>query len=153
MSDTHNQDFKTLQLLCHAEMLYRGGEAITSPEGKVGEYIGSGDGTVKGKIQGKIRWDLYEDIDDDVCLTNFAGEIETDDGAVTRYDARGHGKVPNLEKPNEWVMGYGVKFDTDSQGYVWLNATLGVWEGEFNMETYRHHYCVYAHISGHNLED
>lgn len=147
MSDTHSQSFKTLQLLFNAEMVYRGGEAITSPEGKVGDYIGSGDGIVNGRVQGKIRWNLYEDIDESVCLTNFAGEIETDNGAVIRYDARGHGKVPDPEKPNDWVMVYGVKFDTDSEDYTWLNSTLGVWEGEFNMETYQHHYRVYAHIS------
>lgn len=126
-------------------MQYQGQDAITSSQGKVGQYIGSGDGTVDGEITGTIRWDLYEAIDDGVCLTNFAGLLQTEDGATIRFDARGHGKVPDPQKPKEWVMVYGVKFDTEDERYNWLNATLGVWEGEFSMETYQHHYRVYAH--------
>lgn len=141
----------TLKHLFDADMMVRGQgaiqDAITSPEGKVGVYMGSGDGIVAGQVNGAIKWDLYEAMDDGVCLTNFAGEIETDDGATIRFDARGHGKVPDPEKPNDWVMVYGVKFDTDDERYSWLNATLGVWEGEFSMETYRHHYRIYAHVN------
>ncbi|RMF82376.1 MAG: DUF3237 family protein [Chloroflexi bacterium] len=138
----------TLKHLFEARFDYREGqEPSTSAEGKVGEYIGSGDGTVTGTINGTIKWDLYEAIDDGVCLTNFAGTIETEDGAIIHYDARGHGKVINLDKPNQWVMVYGVKFSTEDQRYDWLNATLGVWEGEFDMETYKHHYQVYAHVN------
>jgi hypothetical protein len=44
-------------------------------------------------------------------------------------------------------MVYGVKFETDSEAYRWLNTTLGVWEGEFDMETYRHTYRIYGHIN------
>ena len=136
----------TLQPLFNAEMHYRGQEAISSPKGKVGSYVGSGDGTVKGRIQGVIHWDLYEAIDEGVCLTNLAGSIHTDDGATIGFDARGHGKVPDPQKSKEWVMVYGVKFDTTDERYAWLNATLGVWEGEFSMETYQHHYRIYAHV-------
>jgi len=142
-----SQQFKTLEHLFDAEMVYRGQEALTSPKGKVGQYIGSGDGSITGKLNGTIRWDLYEAIDHETCLTNFAGIIETLEGDIIRYDARGHGKVPDPTRPHEWVMVYGVKFETDSEAYRWLNATLGVWEGEFNMETYRHTYHIYGHIN------
>ncbi len=135
----------TLSHLFDAEMTYRGQDAITSQKGKVGSYIGTGDGTVSGRVNGTIHWDLYEDIDEGVCLTNFAGNIKTVEGAIIHFDARGHGKVPDPEKPNDWVMVYGVKFDTDDKDYAWLNATLGVWEGEFSMETYQHHYRIYTH--------
>ena len=60
--------------------------AITSAEGKVGGYLGSGKGKVYGQqMQGEMRWDLYEDIADDVCQTNFVGEIYTVDGATIAY--------------------------------------------------------------------
>jgi len=137
---------QTLQPLFVAELQYRGQEAITSAEGKVGDYVGSGDGTVTGQITGVIRWDLYEAIDEGVCLSNFAGNIKTEDGATIHFDARGHGKVPDPQKPDDWVMVYGVKFSTEDARYGWLNATLGVWEGEFSMATYQHHYRVYAHV-------
>src|SRR5712691_6198236 len=96
----------TLHHLFDAEMQYRGQDAITLPAGKVGSYVGSGDGSIEGQVQGIIRWDLYEDIDDGVCLTNLAGMIETEDGATIGFDARGHGKVPDPHKPNDWVMVY-----------------------------------------------
>ncbi|MCI0711818.1 MAG: hypothetical protein L0154_16805 [Chloroflexi bacterium] len=134
-----------LRILFELEMQYRVDQpAITSPEGKVGEYIGSGDGTVTGKIDGLLRWDLYEAIDDDVCLTNLAGEIEVADGSIIRFDARGHGKVTRANQPHLWTMVYGVKFSTDSQIHDWLNTTLGVWVGQFDMQTYKHKYRVYA---------
>ena len=138
----------TLNHLFDVDMMYREQQdAITSSEGKTGGYIGSGDGKVSGQINGIIYWDLYEDIDGGVCLTNFAGRIETEDGATIRFDARGHGKVPNPEKPKDWVMVYGVKFDAEDERYDWLNKTLGVWEGEFSMATYRHQYRIYAQAS------
>jgi hypothetical protein len=96
-----SKPFKTLEHLFDAEMMYRGQEAITSSEGKVGQYVGSGDGSIAGKINGKIRWDLYEDIDNGACLTNFAGIIETHEGDLIWYDARGHGKIPDPKKPHE----------------------------------------------------
>lgn len=137
----------TLNHLFNADMNVRSQDfkdSVTSPEGKVGKYMGGGDGAVTGQINGKMYWDLYEDMDGDVCLTNFAGRIETEDEAIIHFDARGHGKVVNPEKPDDWVMVYGVKFNTEDERYDWLNATLGVWEGEFSMETYKHNYRIYA---------
>src|SRR5262249_59199700 len=48
-----------LDHLCTLELQYRPGmTASTSPEGKIGQYLGSGDGTVNGPwLQGRIRWD------------------------------------------------------------------------------------------------
>lgn len=43
-------------------------------------------------------------------------------------------------------MVYGVKFVTEDDRYAWLNATLGVWEGEANLETHKHRYQVYARV-------
>lgn len=136
-----------LQQIFELNMMYRGQEAITSPEGKVGDYIGGGDGTVSGKIKGTVKWDLYEEFTDNGCLTNFVGFIETEDGARIAFDARGHGKVTHPDEPNLWVMVYGVKFETDSEEYAWLNATLAVWEGTFDMESYQHNYRAYAQLA------
>ena len=66
---------KQLEQLFEVELQYREGmEAITSPEGKIGEYLGSGDGRLTGLgIQGTVRWDLYEVVGETRCQTNFAG--------------------------------------------------------------------------------
>jgi hypothetical protein len=115
-------------------------------KGRVGEYIGSGQGSVNGsRLRGQVsRWDLYEDVGDVVCRSNLSGVIETDDGAKIRFDTMGFFKVPDKSKSHLWVTTAGVQFETDDERYAWLNDVLGIWEGTFNMETYRHHYQVYA---------
>ena len=114
--------------------------------GRVGEYIGSGKGSVMGpRIQGEVsRWDLYEDVSEVVCRSNLSGVIETNDGAIINFDTMGFFKVPDKSQPQQWITTAGVNFTTDDERYGWLNDVLGIWEGTFNMETYRHHYQVYT---------
>lgn len=135
-----------LKLLFETRMQYQEGlEAITYAEGKVGGYLGSGKGAVAGDhITGEMHWDLYEDIAGDVCQTNFAGEIYTEDGATITFDARGFGLVPDPSKAHEWRMSYAVRFNTDDERYTWLQKIIGLWDGEFDMNTYLHHYQVYV---------
>jgi hypothetical protein len=137
---------KRLEPLFEVELQYQPGmEAVTSPEGRLGEYLGSGDGTVKGpNIQGTVRWDLYEVTGEVRCQTNFAGVIDTDDGAEIRFDAQGFGMVPDGSKPHEWHMANAGQFDTQDEHYAWLNTVLALWDGEFDMETYRHRYRIYT---------
>lgn len=135
-----------LNLLFEMELQYQEGmAAMTSAEGKIGQYIGSGDGTASGEeIQGNVRWDLYEVIDEARCQTNFAGVIETDDGAQVHFDARGYGMATNPSQPDAWHMVYAVQFETADEKYYWLNTTLALWDGQLDMKNYRHHYRVYA---------
>lgn len=135
-----------LNVLFEMELQYQEGmQAMTAPEGKIGQYIGSGDGTAKGKkVQGRVRWDLYEAISDTRCQTNFAGVIETDDGAQIQFDARGYGMATDPSQPDEWHMVYAVQFDTAAKQYDWLNTVLALWDGQLDMKSYRHHYRVYA---------
>ncbi len=117
-----------------------------SVQGRVGDYIGSGKGSVKGpRIEGQIsRWDLYEDVSDVVCRSNLSGTIETNDGVQIKFDSMGFLMVPDKSQSHQWITTAGVRFETDDDRYTWLNNVLGIWEGTFNMETYRHHYQVYA---------
>ena len=70
--------------------------------------------------------------------------IEMDDGAHIRFDAKGFGIVPDRLKPNKWHIANTVQFDTEDERYEWLNTALALWDGEFDMETYRHHYQSYT---------
>lgn len=135
-----------LNLLFEMELQYKEGmAAITTPEGKIGQYIGSGNGTATGeKLQGAVRWDLYEAIDDTRCQTNFAGVIKTPDGANIQFDARGYGMAPDPSQPEAWHMVYAVQFEAADEPYRWLNTTLALWDGQLDMKSYRHHYRVYA---------
>jgi hypothetical protein len=118
---------------------------VTSSDAKIGELIGSGNGTVKGlRIQGTVRWDLFEEQGETFCASNLRGAIETNNGAEIQFDTLGFFMKPDKSKPNEWITSAGVRFDTADRRYEWLKAVLAVWQGEFDMETYRHHYRVYS---------
>jgi hypothetical protein len=132
--------------LFEVELQYREGlAAITSPEGRIGQYLGSGDGTIKGsRLQGAVRWDLYEIVGELRCQTNFVGIIKTEDGAEIQFDATGFGIVTDRSKPNRWHMVNALQFATTDRRYEWLNTLLALWDGQFDMQTYRHYYQVYA---------
>lgn len=146
MAESTTSQKQDLELLFEIELQYREGmSAVTSPEGKIGQYLGSGDGTINGQpLQGTVRWDLYEVVGETRCQTNFAGIIETDGGGQIHFGAKGFGMVPDPSKPNEWRMVSAVQFDTKDNRYEWLNTVLGLWDGKFDMETYHHHYQVYV---------
>ena len=148
MTCSNEVQVRHLEHLFDLELQYRQElNPVTSPEGKIGQYIGSGDGTVNGpKIQGTIRWDLYEDIGERVCQTNFVGIIDTDDSARIQFETKGFGMVPDPSKPNDWVMSYAVRFDTGDSRYEWLNNALALLDGEFSTETYVHHYRAFIGI-------
>jgi hypothetical protein len=146
MTSSYEAQTRQLEHLFDLKMQYREAlEPVTPPDGKIGQYVGSGDGTVNGpKLRGTVRWDLYEAIGERVCQTNFAGIINTDDNAQIHFETRGFGIVPDPSKPNDWVMSYAVKFDTLDARYEWLNKVLALSDGEFSAETYLHHYRAYV---------
>jgi hypothetical protein len=149
MTSSNEVQVRHLEHLSDVELQYRQDlKPVTPPDGKIGQYIGSGDGTISGpKFQGTVRWDLYEDIGERVCQTNFAGNIDTQDNARIQFEAKGFGMVPDPSKPNDWVMSYVVRFDTADSRYAWLNKVLALWDGQFSAETYLHHYRAYIGTS------
>lgn len=134
-----------LEPLFQVELEYREDKPPVSSDGKVGEYIGSGDGLVHGaRLNGRVHWTLFEEQGKAICESNLFGIIETDDGATVKFDTLGFFRRPGKENPNKWIASAAVRFDTVDDRYRWLNAVLGAWEGEFDMGMYRHHYRVYA---------
>ncbi len=103
-----------------------------------GQFIGGGTGTVNGpRIKGKIvRWSNFErTLAEGLCTLQVPAEIRTDDGAEIKFEALGHALTPDKTQPNKWINAMTVRFQTDDARYRWLNTTIGVWEGEFNMKT------------------
>jgi hypothetical protein len=137
---------RALRPLFTVDLQYKQGlPPITSADGRIGQYLGSGEGTVSGdRLMGTVRWDLYEVVGETRCETNFAGIIKTSDEAQIQFEAKGYGMVRDSEKPNTWTMVAALQFDTSDRAYAWLNNTIAVWDGEFDMESDRHHYQVYA---------
>lgn len=118
--------------------------AVSSTKGRIGELLGSGKGTVTGKkINGTARWSIFE-IVGNICETNIAGYIQTDDRSRINYETKGFGLVPDKKnKPNDWKMPAVIKFSTKAKKYEWLNDTLAILQGSFNMEAKNHQYKAY----------
>lgn len=102
-----------------------------------GRLVGGGTGTVKGaRIRGTVRWSNFErTVAEGVCTLQIPAEIRTDDGAEIEFEALGHALVPDKKQPSKWTNAMTLRFQTDDARYRWLNAMLGVWEGEFDMQT------------------
>lgn len=136
---------KTLKHLFDIVLLYQEGKMPVSIEGKIGEYIGSGEGIVSGpKLNGKVHWTLFEAQTPTICQSNLFGLITTDDGATIEFDSMGVFMVPDKKSPHRWHTSAGVSFQTDNDRYSWLNPILAVWDGEFDMKAHQHKYQVFS---------
>ncbi len=128
-------------------------EGVVSAETRVGELVGSGDGTVSGDVlSGNARWSMYAgncayvfvrvDIlpppGQPLCTVHPVGVIETSDGAEIWFDAKGYGlRGDDQSHLHLWMVTMAVQFTTTDQRYQWLNTTLGVVVSEFNEHTGR----------------
>lgn len=135
------QNNKTKYLFEGKLQFREGAPAIDESAGKVGKYLGSGDGFVAGeKIRGTIKWDLFEEQGEKACDVNINGLIKTEDNAQIHFSVLGvfskEGAGP------KWHISSGVQFETTAKQYQWLNSVLGTWEGEFNMDSYTQEFQV-----------
>lgn len=152
-----------LRKLFDAELHYQDRMApVVSADGREGELIGSGGGTVTGELRGTIQWSYFA-VDcayllvragiepgpgQYLCKNNPGGIIRTQDGAEIRFDARGYGlRGADPMNPHKWRLTAALQFSAEDSRYEWLNATLAVWEGEFDEKLGRAHYQAYARIS------
>ena len=127
------------------ELSYKKGKPqVIAEPGRVGDYLGSGEGTIKGsKVNGKVHWDLFEKVEEIVCDSNLRGIIETYDGATIQFDTLGFFCHPTEPGDSIWLNVSAVTFLTDDPCYVWLNGVTGTWQETFDMSLYWHAYQVY----------
>lgn len=152
-----------LEPLFDAELQYNPDVGVVvAADDREGDLIGSGDGRVVGRrINGTIRWSFYAadcayllvkaginpGPGQHLCRTNPGGVIETDDGAVIRFDATGYGlRGYDPSQPHLWHLTAALQFATVDRRYLWLNTTLGIWEGEFDETVGRGQYRAYAQL-------
>ncbi len=170
MNATFQARARRLEQLFEAELRYQPGmEVVVPAEGREGELLGSGDGTIIGeKLRGRIRWSMFTadcvyplvqagvtpPPGQHLCTTNPGGVIETDDGAQIWFDAKGYGlRGYDAARPHLWHLTMALQFSTTDERYHWLNTTLGVWEGEFDENTAQAHYRAYAEVTPNRIED
>ena len=137
-----------IEHLFEMELIYKQGlPPISSADGKLGEYIGSGEGKVTGlRIRGTVRWDLFETRGENLCQSNLCGVIDTYDGAQFEFDSLGYFMRTDLSNPNQWITSAAVTFKTTADQYAWLNNLLATLHGEFDMGAYRHRYQFYIRV-------
>ena len=118
-----------------------------SPGSRVGEYIASGEGTLEGpQLKGTIRWDLFENRDrKNVERTDMFGVITTNDGAEIGIESFGLFQPSKTDK-EKWEHRATVRFASTDERYSWLLPILGSMTGTFDLQTFVHHYRVYAQI-------
>jgi hypothetical protein len=132
---------------------------VVGAETHEGDFIGSGTGRVAGTLNGSIRWSMFAaecayllvkaGVDpgpgQHLCRLNPGGVIETDDGALISFEARGFGlRGANPALPHLWRLAASLQFATINPGYGWLNGTLGLWEGTFDEHAARATYRAYV---------
>lgn len=134
-----------LNPLFDIELDYIEGMKPVMDQGKVGTLIGSGRGRLLGpSLYGDVAWTLFEAQGHGACESNLVGKIQTDDGAGIEFDSMGFFLRREGPAAHKWVASAAVKFETRDPRYGWLNEVLGLWHGEFDMQTHRHRYRVWA---------
>jgi hypothetical protein len=134
----------SLDHLFDAELHYRPDLAPLVPTSeREGELTGSGDGAVNGgRLAGSLRWTLFEVPGELACAMAPVAEIETEDGARVRFEARGYGRRATREN-RVWKVAATLRFETADERYAWLDGALGVWEGEFDADAHQARYRAF----------
>lgn len=133
-----------LLLLADLHLQYRNEMArVTSGDPRLGAYLGSGDGAASGAVlTGRIEWDLFEAQGDALCAANFEGRITTPNGTTVDFESLGFFRRPT-DSGKIWMMSGSVTFDTPDERLKILTERPALWEGQFDMKTYRHRYLIY----------
>jgi hypothetical protein len=149
MSESDRAPNTHLEHLFDMELEYHQGKEKVYPEGgKLGDYLGSGEGAVFGPvINGVVHWDLFEEQDEFICGSNLRGIIKTDDGFQITFESVGYFMRPDMSDPTNWVTSASVHFQAEAGPYAWLNNILAIWQGVFDMGSFRHSYRVYSQVT------
>jgi hypothetical protein len=119
--------------------------AVVSSDGRIGEFVGSGDGRVTGpRLTGTLRFSLFEKVGDTACRMDTGAVLRTDDGAEIRIDAAGFA-LRRTQGEEMWITAQAVRFQTDDSRYTWLNHVAGLWAGSDDLRVGTARARVFAH--------
>ena len=111
---------------------------------KIGDYLAGGEGAVFGsRLNGVILWDLYQEQGEFITGAQLRGTINTDDGSAVALEAIGHMIRPLSNQPTLWFTAASVQFETTSRQYQWLEGTLGILQGKYDVAIGRHSFRVF----------
>jgi len=123
----------------------QGMSRVIADMGKFGDYFCSGEGAVFGpQINGVVLWDLFQEQGENVCGSNLRGIIKSDDGSQITFESVGFMIRPDITKPTDWFTTASFKLETDALHLAWMNNTLAILQGKFDMGSNRHSYRIYA---------
>lgn len=122
--------------------LHYRGQSDAPPTGKLGRYLGDGDGTVDGEaLRGRVVWSLFENQGAMACDASMIGRIETDEGAVIRFETLGF--FQREADTQIWLLTAAIRFTTEHERYADFDGRTGWLTGQFDMQSYVHHYNLY----------
>ncbi|MGH2668342.1 MAG: hypothetical protein ACRDH5_04335 [bacterium] len=138
----------SLEHLFDIELRFRPGMApVVSGEGRDGELVGSGDGTVSGPaLRGTIRWSNFETAGETLCGMYPAGVIETEDGAEVWFDARG--LALRSRGSSRWAVGGAISFRSEQSVLSDELSGLALWTGVFDTSSGRASWRVFRGSPG-----
>lgn len=148
MSDNERSTGTHLELLMDMELENtQGADRTIQTQAKIGEFLAVGEGAVFGPhINGIVLWELYQEQGEFVCGSNLRGSIKTDDGSQISFDSIGNMIRPDIARPTFWFTTASVTFTSDSGPHKWLNNSLGVLQGRYDMGSNRHSYRIFAQV-------
>jgi hypothetical protein len=133
---------RDLQYLFNVELRYLDGMPPVATVEDAGELVGSGIGQLEGpRLRGTLRWSNFERTGAAYCQLSVAGEIETDDGALIRFESRGFA-LPQAARP--WSVASAVRFAVEDPRYRWLQSVPAIWAGEFDVTAATARYRAYV---------
>lgn len=125
------------------QLLYQGKSSADLPAGKLGVYLGGGNGLFDGeKLNGDVRWHLFENQDDPVCDAHFVGEIGVANGDNILFEMLGYFR--RMDQTAIWRLVSATSFRTANGTYACFDRVIGMAIGTFDMNRYRHDYRLFA---------
>ncbi|MBT4907207.1 MAG: hypothetical protein HOK98_14030 [Rhodospirillaceae bacterium] len=128
-----------LEKFADMELQYLG-ETIWLPETKLGDYIGSGNGTITGDdLAGDVKWSLFENQAPDVCDFTLLGTINDAEGTEHGFEILGY----SAHEPDTrtWRLSAGIRFASRMSGEKF--PATGVVTGVFESESQTHRYELF----------
>ena len=142
-----------LDFLFEMELDYDGGFFVIAPYGEAqGSGYGTGGGRVIGeRVSGTVRWSNHPSRrEDGVLMPDAHGVIDTDDGARIIFHLGGYSH-PIEDAPTLRAIVSPATFETDDDGYRWLNDVIAVGDGTIDFQTLslqmRYYACIGEHRS------
>ena len=119
-----------------------------SPGFSMGRHlIAQGEGSFRGpQLRGTLDWSKLGRKSEEQVHSNtlVVGWLETEDGAEIMYEAKGYAVPLDAANPDKWWYVATLRFEEADEPYEWLENTIALWVGLFDVSTGDAYYRAYV---------